>query len=241
MSSCRRRSSQFKQTARGWTLCLVAGFAWLGLAAPATAGSWVYGDSAARHNSVFVFGGRMSTGDWASTSIFNQNYSDTQRYDNSIAGAAYDRDVYDWGGGWLLRGEVGFADRFGHYKVCCGTGGRDATQISSSELNSYEFWFGPQIRREGIALGDTVRMSVAVTGGFSYVTSSIGREQQREIDYDGQGHLLFYGAYEFGFSLTGHPNVELVYRLTHRSGLNGTLGNMREGYNANVLGLRYRF
>jgi hypothetical protein len=37
------------------------------------------------------------------------------------------------------------------------------------------------------------------------------------------------------------PNVELVYKLQHRSGAGGTFGKMHDTANANVVGLRVRF
>jgi hypothetical protein len=41
--------------------------------------------------------------------------------------------------------------------------------------------------------------------------------------------------------LANLPNTELVFRIQHRSGAYGTLGAMKEGNNANVIGIRQRF
>lgn len=186
-------------------------------------------------NSIFVFGGLLSTTGIGQTLRFNIDAGPGIQYDNNIVGAAYARDWFDFGYGFFFGGEIGIADRFGSYAECC-----DAIIKSSSILNSGELWTGFRIRSEGISIGG-VRISVAATGGFSYTTNSIGRERDRELAYNGSARFLFYAGPEISVSLDSHPEWQLVYRLQHRSGANGTLGNFREGYNANVIGIRYSF
>ena len=53
--------------------------------------------------------------------------------------------------------------------------------------------------------------------------------------------LLFYLGFEAAFSLPEQPNAEVVLRLHHRSGAYGTLGGLKEGNNATVVGFRQRF
>ena len=53
--------------------------------------------------------------------------------------------------------------------------------------------------------------------------------------------MLFYLGFDLAFSLASAPNTELVFRIQHRSGGYGTLGGMKEGNNANVVGIRHRF
>ena len=85
--------------------------------------------------------------------------------------------------------------------------------------------------------------SLAVGPGFgvSAISKSVGIEAQREADVHGNATLLGYLGPELAFSLLPYPNLEVVYRLQHRSGALGRIGNMWEGANANVFGLRYRF
>src|SRR6478752_873849 len=71
--------------------------------------------------SVFVFGGATNGRDLWSTAAFNLNRPDRKIYDNSIVGAAYQRDFIHLNGGLFFGGEIGLADRFGHYSVCCDT------------------------------------------------------------------------------------------------------------------------
>jgi hypothetical protein len=190
-----------------------------------------------RPNSILVFAGIMSTTDIYSTMVLNlDKLYQHPNYDNYVAGVAYDRDLFDLGHGFYFGAEFGVADRFGYYKVCC-----DTIIKSSSIVHSGEFWAGPQIRWSGILLFDSVRVGGAVTAGLSAATASIGRERQREINDSGNARFLFYLGPELDFSAPSIPNLEFVLKLQHRSGANGTLGNLEEGYNGNVAGIRYRF
>ena len=198
-------------------------------------------------NSIFVFGGFMSTVNFGSTLIFDTYPVFTgsiagQKYDNFIVGAAYQRDFYSFGSGFVFAGEIGIADRFGHYAVCCDAIGPGQTVITSGVLNSGELWFGPALRYESLVLFNTLRVIPGWTVGFSLTTNSIGKERQRELTTPGgDARFLGYLGPEVGFSWVSAPQWELVIALHHRSGANGTFGHLDEGYNANVAGLRYRF
>ncbi len=193
-------------------------------------------------NSILVFAGRLSTTDIYTTTLFNLNAQGAgPNYDNYIVGAAYDRDLFDLGHGFYFGVEVGIADRYGNYKQCC-----QPVIMSNSIVESGELWAGPQVRYAGILLFNVVRIGGSVTIGLSAATASIGRELQREVDDPGNARLLYYLGPELDFSTPSIPNLEFVIRLQHRSGgadvpIIPTIGNMAEGYNANVAGIRYRF
>jgi hypothetical protein len=191
-------------------------------------------DIISRPNSVFVFAGRMSATDIYSTAILNVNQPG-RTYDNYIVGAAFGRDMLDLGHHFVLGAEIGVADRFGKYSVCC-----DAPVVSSNVVQSGELWGGVSLRYDSIKLFDRLYLTPGVVGGFSGTTNSIGREREREIDLDGNARLLLYLGAELAFSTPGSP-VDLVIRLHHRSGANGTFGRLMEGYNADVVGIRYRY
>jgi hypothetical protein len=53
--------------------------------------------------------------------------------------------------------------------------------------------------------------------------------------------VLFYLGFDLALALANFPNTELVFRIQHRSGGYGTLGGMKDGNNANVVGIRQRF
>lgn len=168
---------------------------------------------------VHVFGGPTTTGSAGnSLNVFGTDYTD-----NYIFGGVVGRDFYDLGAGFVLGGVAGLAIRFG-----------------DDDETSGEAWAGGRIRHQGLVIGD-LAISPGFTAGFSVVTAPTEIERQREIRYDGDATFLGYLGPEVAFRLRQAPNVELIYQLHHRSGGDGTFGNMGEGSNANTLGLRYRF
>jgi hypothetical protein len=170
-----------------------------------------------RLNSIFVFAGTLTDGNMGES--VNAFKVPSER--NHIFGAAYDRDMLNLGKGVVISGQVGVADRFG-------------------DGNSGEFWGGARIRTS-FTIFNGLSITPALTAGLNAVTSCIGIECQREIEHNGNAHLLFYFSPEVAFTLQRYPNFDLVYQLHHRSGLFQTLGKMEEGTNANVLGIRYHF
>ena len=201
--------------------------------------------TASPDDSIFFFAGRLSTSNLGSTLTFNTIAIDTTLnpplYDNYIVGAAYQRRFRELGHRFVLGGEFGVADRFGHYLVCCGDKLSTQTVTSSNIRHSGELWFGPTIRYDSFVLFDQLRITPGVTAGFSLTTNSIGVERGKEIERNGNARFLFYFGPELAFSTASMPNLELIFRLHHRSGLLGILGHIHEGYNANVVGLRYWF
>ena len=189
---------------------------------------------AAPQNSIFVFAGRLSTTAMGDTALFNLGF-DGQGYDNFVAGIAYQRDLWRWHG-FVIAAEVGVADRFGHYRVCCTIAAERGSLVQSGEL-----WGAAAMRFEFAPLFNTIRISPGFAIGLSGTTNSIGREREREITRHGNARVLGYLGPEIAMSLVDFPNLELVMRLHHRSGANGTFGKVQEGYNAYVFGGRWRF
>jgi hypothetical protein len=136
----------------------------------------------------------------------------------------------------VVGAQLGLADRFGKYKVCC-----DTIVKSSGLVHSGELWGGIVLRHEGVLLFDAVRLGAGLVGGLSAVTNAVGREREREITQGGNATFLFYLGAEFTLATPSLPDLELVVRLHHRSGASGILGGMAEGYNASVYGVRWRF
>lgn len=170
-------------------------------------------------NDIYVFGGVFASGAFGDTiNIFGADYTD-----NYIIGAAYGRDLVDIGAGFVLGGVTGAAVRFGE-----------------DDDTSGELWAGVRLRHQGLVIGD-LAIAPALTAGFSAVTGPTEIERDREILYVGDASFLGFVGAELSFRVRQAPNVELVYQLHHRSGADGTFGNMHEGSNANALGIRYRF
>jgi hypothetical protein len=176
-----------------------------------------------RNAGVLVFGGVMTESDFPSiTNLpFYSSYED-----NYIAGVALSRDFVDLGLGFHFGGEVGLAARFG-------------------DGSSAEIWAGPSLRFDGIDIGPAT-ISAGLTVGFSYVTDTIGRERDVEIQNNGDATLLYYAGPEIAVSLDAVPDTEFVVQTHHRSGgLNvpwlPTINNMPNTSNANTFGVRKRF
>ena len=186
--------------------------------------------------SAFGFVGRTNSGNLGSTFLYGLGAPESIFYDNYIVGGAYQRDFFQFNSGLLVGAEVGLADRFGHYSVCC-----DTIVYSNSVVQSAEFWAGASFRTNGIALFDAVQVSPGLVFGLSLISNPIGQEGEHQIAHQGSAKMLFYLGFDLAFALTKMPDTELVFRIQHRSGAYGTLGAMKEGNNANVIGIRQRF
>ena len=186
--------------------------------------------------SVFGFAGRTNSGNLRNTFVFGVGAPQSIFYDNYIVGGAYQRDFVQFNSGIMIGAEVGLADRFGTYKVCC-----DTLTYSNGVTHSAELWGGVSFRHQGFALFDAVRISPGFVFGLSAVSSPIGQEGLHQVYLRGNAAVLFYLGFDLSLALTSLPDTELVFRIHHRSGAYGTLGGMKEGNNANVIGIRQRF
>ena len=191
------------------------GFAFLVLTPPAAALEPEAERKASFDQAVFGFGGPVTASD---DNPFTSEYED-----NFVVGAGYQHFVLEWPETLHFGGEIGLAGRFG-------------------ESDSAEIWGGVVARYDGFTLFDTARLSPALTFGLSAITSPmVGREQNNEIRDKGDATLLFYLGPELSLSFTDHPQLELFWRVHHRSGARGTLNDMHGAANANTFGLRWRF
>lgn len=168
---------------------------------------------------IFLFGG-LSVDDNIEDAAnpFTADYED-----NVVIGGGYQRFFYE-SLDISIGVEAGIAGRFG-------------------DKNSAEFWGGVVGRYDGLVLFDTLKIAPAFTFGLSAITDTMaGREERLENkNPDADATLLFYLGPEFNFSLVEYPNVELFWRLHHRSGAWETLGDMKGAANANVIGARIGF
>lgn len=206
---------------RGAIALGVALSAWAAMPAPASAAD-PYAPpvppSGLLTQNIFLFAGPSVNEDMlASANLFGADYED-----NLLVGGGYQRFFHE-SLQISLGLEVGAAGRFG-------------------DTNSAEFWGGVVGRYDGFVLFDTVKIAPAFTFGLSAITDTMaGREERLEDKYDGDASLLFYLGPEINLSLVEHPNVEVFWRLHHRSGAWETLGDMKGATNANVFGVRVGF
>jgi len=109
-------------------------------------------------------------------------------------------------------------------------------------LDAFQLETDDTIRhRRDLALLDAIRISPGFVFGLSAVSNPIGQEAMHQLDHQGSAKVLFYLGFDLAFALANSPNTELVIRFHHRSGGYGTLGGLKEGNNANVVGIRHRF
>jgi hypothetical protein len=167
-------------------------------------------------NGVLLFAGQFTTVD------ITRSFLPTAPHEsNYIAGGAYERDFFQQGG-FALGTEIGAAERFGMG-------------------SSFEGWVGLNVRYTALVFLNTVRVIPGLTFGFSAITRPVGIEADREAAAQGNAKLLGYLGPELAVSFVNFPNLELVYRLQHRSGAGGTFGKLSDTANANVFGIRLRF
>lgn len=135
---------------------------------------------------------------------------------------------------------AGFQDYFWkNHVVRLGYEGGGALRYGQAD--TVEVWAGLVARFRGHDLTRRLTVTPSVIFGLSLVDAAHpGRETRQTETYDGDARLLFYLSPEIEFS-GGDHGWSLFWRLHHRSGGGGTLGNMRGASNANVVGLRKSF
>ncbi|WP_265519502.1 hypothetical protein [Nitratireductor luteus] len=185
----------------------------------ATTDPFVSPETPATKNDVHLFGGVFAEDTFGGALRFWE----AEYADNYTVGAALGRDFSELGLGFVLGGVAGAAIRFG-----------------DEEDASGELWAGLRLRHQGLVVGD-VAIAPGLAAGFSVVTGPTEIERRREERYNGDATFLGFVSPEIALRFRQAPNLELVYRLHHRSGGDGTFGNFGEGSNASTIGLRYRF
>ncbi|HEY4200453.1 MAG TPA: hypothetical protein VGM83_07805 [Devosiaceae bacterium] len=170
-------------------------------------------------DAVFVFGGRFQTKyfEWSLLPLW------TTYEDNFVLGGGYQHFFLDNDNGIRLGGEVGVAGRFG------------------STDPTGELWAGLVVRYDGWKLGNAM-ISPSLTFGLSAETGTVGIEKRHEHEWPGgDASLLIYLGPELNLSFADNPNIDYFWRIQHRSGAWGTVGNMGDGANATTVGIRYHF
>jgi hypothetical protein len=161
-----------------------------------------------------IYGGPHTDENLAQIAVLNATYSDG----NYVAVGALAREIYRYEQ-WLsfeLEGQVG--KHFG------------------SDNDHWEF--------VGLVLGrwhpfpwdKYIDTSFAMGGGLSYFSELSQTELQRD---DNAQRLLGYLAFEFTFGLPQYPRWNLMFRVHHRSGAKGLIGESVSNYSC--FGLKFAF
>lgn len=194
------------------------------LAAPAFAGPRGADDS------VMIFGGVASE-----TNFAELMYSPWSTHFNPIGvvGASYshrlgtvnelvgDIDVGQIGDDFTIEAEGGTSFRFGDEYLG-------------------EAWAALYLRYDGLPWNDTVYTTIGVNTGVSLLTGISEFEEWR--DYKGKSsEFLHYLGPEFTFADPENKDLELVFRLHHRSGVFGLFDGVVSGSTFLSAGIRVRF
>ena len=176
-----------------------------------------------------LWGGRLFDANFGDTFLFNGQFRQ-----ETLLGAGLQRRVWRSGPFAL---ELDF-NALGHWAAAqrgSGFSGRFTTD-NSSNLNTAAQSFGELTAGIGLRAWLLPRLSLGVVQGVSLNTSLSNFESTYR---DKASQLLNYLAFEVEGSLS--PQWSLVGRIHHRSGAFGIYNGVKEGSNAYLLGLRYRF
>lgn len=220
------------QARSSFSLCVLV---WLGLASPAQAQD--DGPAAAPEvempptelertparpavppNSLALIAGVYTRAYWGqSFSVADVGYEP-----NFVLGLISGTDIVRTSWGLTIGHESGIALRFG-------------TTIS------FEMWRGITVSFGSREIGGWV-LTPKVILGLSTIANMIGVEAERELEAlmggVGDSDRLIYLGSEVAESREALPDVEVFYRLHHRSGLLGLWGNVEADHNANAVGIR---
>lgn len=142
--------------------------------------------------------------------------------DDQLAAVALSRHA-----GWLwperldLEPEIGVAQRFGR---------QDATEV----------WAAVFFRYHGFPWDRWLVTTAALSTGLNWASEITPVEQERARDDTGS-QLMHFLAPEITFALPDRPEVELLLRLHHRSGVFGLVSDAWGGAQYATIGLRWRF
>ncbi len=117
--------------------------------------------------------------------------------------------------------EIGFAHRFGR---------QDESEV----------WAAVYGRWRGFPWDHVVTTTFAASTGLNYAFSITEVERYRAAPADGERLLHFFSP-EITLALPSRPEVELLFRFHHRSGVFGVLSDTRGGAHYGTVGLRVRF
>ena len=103
-----------------------------------------------------------------------------------------------------------------------------------------EAWTALYIRYDNLPWNDTVFTTVGFNTGLSLLSDSSEFEQSRDSEGSGS-KLLHYLGPEITFADPGNKDMELVFRLHHRSGVFGMFDGTVSGSTFLSSGIRIRF
>lgn len=141
--------------------------------------------------------------------------------DDRIVALAVSREAGSFAGHLFLEPELGIAQRFG----------------AQDEI---ELWGALFFRYRGFPWDRWVTTSVALSTGWNYATGVSESEKDRNQNDEGSRWLHFFSP-EVTFALPQRPDMELMFRFHHRSGIFGLINGAQGGSQYGTVGIRVRF
>lgn len=147
---------------------------------------------------------------------FNVDYDD-----DYFVGGAVSRPVLKIGDFAQVEPELGVGQRFG-------------------EQDEQEVWAAVYLRYTKFPWNDRLLTTVAINTGVNYATDISAKEIQRSGNLKGD-RLLHYLAPEVTFAHPDNPDLQLVFRLHHRSGGYGVISETKGGAQYGTVGIKIPF
>jgi hypothetical protein len=208
----------------GLVMCLaVVGLAGAGAAGQGTPTGWNLFSPCRGNCAVAGFAGPFVQDSMADVLVKSPElpFGWTYRGDDRLVGVAVSRLAGRIGGRIDLEPEVGFAQRLGRQ-------------------DEAEAWVALYGRWRGFPWDGVVVTTLAASTGLSYATAVSDVEDERAAPASGS-RLMHYFSPEITLALPSRPDVELLFRFHHRSGLLGLVSEARGGAHYGTVGLRLRF
>jgi hypothetical protein len=150
---------------------------------------------------------------------WNWRYND----DDHLIATSLSRVTAEFWHHWTLEPEVGIGQRIGR------------TDNSATEV-----WGAFFFRYHGFPWDRYVLTTMALSTGLNWASEVTPVEQDRAKDGQGSQWMHFL-APEITFALPDHPNMELLFRVHHRSGVFGLISDAWGGAQYATVGFRVRF
>lgn len=141
--------------------------------------------------------------------------------DDHLIATSISRQVWQFWQHWTLEPEVGIGQRFGR---------QSATEV----------WGALYFRYAGFPWDHWVVTTMALSTGLNWASTITDVEVERAKDGTGSQLMHFFSP-EVTFAAPSQPNVELVFRFHHRSGVFGLVSDAWGGAQYASVGVRVRF
>jgi hypothetical protein len=173
--------------------------------------------------SVAIYAGRYVEDSLGDDLILSPSPPNSWHYgdDDHLVATSISRQIARFWRHWTLEPEVGIGQRFGR---------QDATEV----------WGAFFFRYSGFPWDRYVVTTAALSTGRNWASEVTDVEQDRSKDGEGSQWMHFFSP-EVTFAAPSRPNLELVFRFHHRSGVFGIVSDAWGGAQYASVGFRVRF